>query len=105
MQTETPPFRRTPPLSHLHIIFLKLLCCRLIDPKTRKLPIGIGKRTWILRHVVCTRARARVLRIVNVLCTSEGAAEVDVCNDALVLEVRVDVTVGAGEVGERFAPC
>lgn len=83
------------------MISLSLLV-RRVDPEACKLPVSLLECRCVLCDKVFALSRTFELRGVDTV--GPGAAEVDIRNDGLVLEVRANVAVGAREVGDRKTP-
>lgn len=86
-----------------HQIRLKPSRCR-VNPPAPPLPVCCIKCRGIVRHKICARARTAVFRGIYRRVSRPIAAQVNIGNNALVLEVRPNVTMRAGEVGQSLTP-
>lgn len=94
--------RPSTPRSSIPTLYLKLL--GLINLKALEFPIRVFESGGILGDEVFACAWTVILARVNSLLSSPGTTEIDVCDDALVLEVITDITPGAREIRKSFAP-
>lgn len=77
---------------------------RLINFETLKLPVRLIKGARVVGHKVRARPGTVGLLIVEADLPSQLPAQIDIGDDALVAEMRRNVTVSAGKVGQRFSP-
>lgn len=77
---------------------------RLINFETLKLPVRLGKGARVVGHKIRARPGAVGLLIVEAGLPSQLPAQVDIGDDALVAEMRRNVAVRAGKVGQRLSP-
>lgn len=74
----------------------------LVDGKVTKLPVRVLESSRIVRDI--RSAGPRTTLVIYARLTGPIAAQIDVHNDALVLEVVPNVAVGIWEVARCFAP-
>jgi hypothetical protein len=77
----------------------------LIDLETTKLPVCGVETSRIVPHKCLAVARTATLFRVVLAGSRPITTQRDIYDDTLVLEVRADVALCAGEVCECFTPC
>ena len=76
----------------------------LVNLEAFEFPIRLFESRGVLGDEVFACASTAILDRVNSLLSSPGATEINICDDALVLEMMIDITLGARKIGESFAP-
>lgn len=76
----------------------------LVDLEAFELPVSIVEARRVVPHKGLAGAGAAALSRVEFIRASPVTAQIDICDDALVFEMRTDVAICVGEICKRCAP-
>jgi hypothetical protein len=81
-----------------------VILLRIIDLEASKFPISFRKSRWVAGDEIITCSWTMRLFRVELGLSAELTTQVDINDDTLVTEMRGDIAISVGEVGQGSSP-